>query len=311
VDTLRDLGYRVSDIPTVFSPHNLPPDLGGTPQVRDRVFILGTHVGPRRARLDTDVPPTLANRPIDGWDPDSWDLDKHLLDDDAATPGAGTHVLTAEETAWIDTWDDFVRTLLEARHGQRLPGFPLWADSFQEVPTIPWGTPDWKRDFLVKNSAFYRAHQDVIDAWLDRHGSLAWMPPSRRKLEWQAQDEPSLWDTAMHLRPSGIRAKRTTYLPALVAITQTSVIGPRRRRITVREAARLQGLPEGFTFGTQPDSVSFRQLGNGVAVGAAYHALRTHVSRDRHVPDHIRDVILAAPPAPDLSGHAPTADGAA
>jgi DNA (cytosine-5)-methyltransferase 1 len=312
VGTLRDLGYRVSDTPTVFSPHNLPPTLGGTPQVRDRVFILGTYVGPRRARRETDVPPTLANRPVDGWDPQSWSLDKHLLDDTEEVPAVGSHVLSAEETAWIDTWDDFVQTLLEAREGRRLPGFPLWADAFQEFPTVPSGTPDWKRNFLAKNSAFYRQHRDQIDAWLKRHQQLTWMPPSRRKLEWQAQDEASLWHTTMHLRPSGIRAKRTTYLPALVAITQTSVIGPHRRRITVREAARLQGLPDWFTFGTQPDATSFKQLGNGVAVGAAYHALRTHVARDRDVPRHVRDAIMDAPPEPKLSGQAPLlAQGAA
>lgn len=84
----------------------------------------------------------------------------------------------------------------------------------------------------------------------------------------------------MHFRPSGIRAKRATYLPALVAITQTSVIGSRRRRITPREAARLQGLPDWFTFGAQPDAATYKQLGNGVNVGAAYYVLRKHVLRD-------------------------------
>ena len=38
-------------------------------------------------------------------------------------------------------------------------------------------------------------------------------PASRRKLEWQAQDTKSLWDTVMHFRPSGIRAKKAD-LPA-------------------------------------------------------------------------------------------------
>src|SRR3546814_8820872 len=45
ISTLRSLGYRVSDTPTVFSPHLLPQECGGSPQVRERVFILGTYVG--------------------------------------------------------------------------------------------------------------------------------------------------------------------------------------------------------------------------------------------------------------------------
>lgn len=300
VRTLRDLGYRVSTTPTVFSPHLLPPHLGGTPQVRDRVFILGTLVGRERAWADSHVPPTLPNKPVDGWDPQMWDLREHLLDDPRDVGRRGTHLLSPEESHWISVWDDFVRRLLEARNGVRLPGFPLWADEFRETPVIPDGTAPWKRNFLRKNSDFYNEHREVIDAWLQRHDHLSELPPSRRKLEWQAQDEPSLWDTAMHLRPSGIRAKRATYLPALVAITQTSIIGPQRRRITVREATRLQGLPDWFGFGDQPDSLSFKQLGNGVAVGAAYHVLRAHVAADPDVPASIRRAILDAPPSPQV-----------
>ncbi len=81
----------------------------------------------------------------------------------------------------------------------------------------------------------------------------------------------------MHLRPSGLRAKRATYVPALVAITQTSILGDRRRRLSPREVARLQGLPEWFDFGDQPDAATYKQAGNGVNVGAAYHVFREHV----------------------------------
>ena len=88
----------------------------------------------------------------------------------------------------------------------------------------------------------------------------------------------------MHFRPSGIRAKAPTYLPALVAITQTSIIGPRRRRLTPHEAARLQGLPRSFSFGEQRDPASYKQVGNGVAVGAAWHVFRSHVAQNRTGP---------------------------
>ena len=54
IETLREQGYRVSDTPAIFSPHLLPPERGGRPQVRERVFITATHnptgIGERRRR---------------------------------------------------------------------------------------------------------------------------------------------------------------------------------------------------------------------------------------------------------------------
>jgi DNA (cytosine-5)-methyltransferase 1 len=271
IRTLRDLGYWVSSEPTVLSPHWLPAGLGGTPQVRERVFIVGVYVGAGRARQSPSGP-LVPRGPLEGWDPQTWDLARDLpLDDDEAIEGIERYQLSPAEQHWIDVWDDFLMSIKVAK----LPGFPIWADAFSREPVIPHGTPSWKTSFLEKNAAFYRDNQVAIDAWLRRHDGLAALPPSRRKLEWQAQDAPrSLRNCVLHFRPSGIRAKRPTYVPALVAITQTSVIGSRGRRITPREAARLQGLPEDFSFGAQPECESYKQLGNAVARGPVLWALR-------------------------------------
>jgi DNA (cytosine-5)-methyltransferase 1 len=279
VASLRDLGYNVAGRPTVFSPHNLPLELGGRPQTRDRVFITGTYVGRERAWAEATDQPLVANHPVGGWDPRDWNLrvDLPVRDDVAAKNDYG---LNATETEWIDTWDRFVHDVGRRSPKGRLPGFPIWADAFVVEPEINADTPVWKADFLRKNSDLYLTHKSVIDKWRQANGELAHFPASRRKLEWQAQDAKSLWDTVMHFRPSGIRAKMANYLPALVAITQTSVVGSLGRRITPREAARLQGLPDWFDFGAQSDAATYRQMGNGVNVGAAYYILRQRIARD-------------------------------
>ena len=301
VETLRDQNYRVSDTPAVFSPHLLPPEMGGRPQVRERVFITAT-LANDGDELTAD--PVVGPKPVAGWDPHTWDLESDLpLDPDHHAPGCD---LSASERLWISAWDEFVGLMWEARNGRRLPGFPLWADHWVDEGAlhIPAGTPAWKADFLRKNAAFYSAHRDVIDAWAERWGIYTEaFPASRRKLEWQAQDTPRLWDTVMHLRPSGIRAKRPSYVPALVAITQTSIVGARERRLSTREAARLQGLPEWFDFGDQRSAITYRQLGNGVNVGVVWHVLRQHVQRDEEILKQTAPGLVAAaseaPMSPD------------
>ena len=304
VETLRAEGYRVSGTPGVFSPHLLPPQRGGRPQVRERVFIVGIRDDDAAPESLVEESPVVSNEAIDGWDPKSWVLEIDLpLDSDKHVEGCD---LTPAEKYWIDAWNEFVVGMWELREGERLPGFPLWGDEWRLISDleIEEGTPTWKADFLRKNAMFYTDHQEFIDRWTKRWDFYSEkFPPSRRKLEWQAQDTPSLWETVMHFRPSGIRAKRPTYLPALVAITQTSIVGSRRRRLSTREAARLQGLPDWFSFEGQNDASTYKQLGNGVSVGAVWHVVKEVVNRygqilHRTAPQLV-EAVLDAPVSPD------------
>ena len=268
--TLRDLGYRTPDQPTVFSPHLMPKELLGAPQVRERVFIVAVYVG-RRSWEFTEDPLLAPNRPVTTWRPRDWDLEKAILQRDDEVEHLSSFRLSDSEIDLIALWEDFLQSLGEAQ-GNRLPGHPLWADYFVSNPDMgEW--PDWKVDFVSKNSAYYRSHRKGINSWRKRHDNLNGIPDSRRKLEWQAQDMESIWDGLIQLRPSGLRVKKANYVPALVAMNQTSIFGPRKRRLTVREGARLQGFPDAYSFVDQLDTKSFKQLGNAVSVGTVTQVL--------------------------------------
>jgi DNA (cytosine-5)-methyltransferase 1 len=300
IQTLREQGYRVSRTPTVFSPHLLPLERGGRPQVRERVFITATY-DPDGILDGIEPDPVLANVSLRG--DEEWDLLADLPID--LDRGAAGTALTDDETAWLDAWNDFVVTMwAEVRKANgvgdaaALPGFPIWAGHWvkaedlhrwidggrspyraADIPTTWDAVPAWKQTFLLKNARFYTRYKAQLDEWAARH-DVASFPPSRQKLEWQAQQTKTLWDCVLQMRPSGIRAKRPTHVPALVAITQTSIVGPLRRRLTPREAARLQGFPDNFDFGGQSAAATYKQLGNGVNVGAVWNVLRAHAERD-------------------------------
>ncbi len=302
IETLRAEGYRVSDTPAIFSPHLLDKKHGGRPQIRERVFIAATYVGKKLSQADLEIEPPVINKPIAGWDPQNWSLIDDLLD--IHNEFLKESLLSEEEIKWIDAWDDFVTKMLVFRNGEKLPGFPLWSDSWVLPGDLEFdvGTPSWKIDFLQKNANFYAEHKKAIDIW-KKKWNVSDFPASRRKLEWQAQDAQSLWDTVMQFRPSGIRAKKATYLPALVAITQTSIIGPQRRRLTTREAARLQGFPDSFKFDGQTHAATYKQLGNGVNIGVVWHVLKKTAERDSDLllknSPHTYRAISKAPESPD------------
>jgi DNA (cytosine-5)-methyltransferase 1 len=278
IDSIRDAGYRVSDTPLIMSPHLVPKELGGAPQVRDRVFILCEYVGKRGNKVETQ---NLLSRTIfAGWNPDNWRIADYL-EPDAEIDHVERYRLKPSETAWLAAWDNFVEII----RTDQLPGHPIWVDAFKKRPVLADTMPEWEVDFRKKNSAFYNEHQTDIDKWLKRSwGSLGQtvrdFPASRQKFEWQARKTHptrkgrTLEDLVIQMRPSGIRVKPATYLPALVAITQTSIVGPKvgkvsdYRTLTPREAAKLQGIPEDvFAKAGVSDKAAYKQLGNAVNVG--------------------------------------------
>ncbi len=265
---LRQLGYRVPDRPTVFSPHFLSENEDGRPQIRERVFILAEYVVEKDLAW-MDVDPLVERGPVSGWHPRKWDI-TDWLQEDSEIEHLSRYALRPNELQWIAAWDDFVKRLAAT---EQLPGHPIWAAEFRSKARYFSWTPAWKVNFLEKNAALYRRNP-WIDAWKRRH-NVDDFPESRQKFEWQVGkiDNPDLWKTVMHLRPSGLRVKPPTYLPALVAINQTSIIGSRRRRITPREAARLQGLPDTFVL-HEKDAVTYKQMGNAVNVGVVKHVSR-------------------------------------
>lgn len=125
--------------------------------------------------------------------------------------------------------------------------------------------PAWKQNYIRNNRAFYEKHRDWLDEWLPK---IQRFPSSYQKLEWHCKDEPrNIWGYVIRFRASGVRVKRPTTSPSLVAMTpvQVPIIGWEKRYMTIKECARLQsmdGLKDLPTDGTR----ATRALGNAVNV---------------------------------------------
>jgi DNA (cytosine-5)-methyltransferase 1 len=126
--------------------------------------------------------------------------------------------------------------------------------------------PRWKVQFIRQNREWFRRMRRYMsDRWVSE---LRKFSPSLRKLEWNCQgEERDLWKCVLQFRPSGLRAKRYTSCPALVAMTSTQIpiLGPKRRFITRMEGLRLQGFPDDHALPASRER-AFMALGNSVHV---------------------------------------------
>jgi len=185
--SLDGLGYDFEW--AVLSPHKF-----GVPQVRTRVYIVAIRKDLAKGR-DFEFP--KANN--------TGQLDVRKILDKRVDP---KYNMSEKEISWLNMWEEFLKNVnLETK----LPGHPIWADSFEGTEDLPgelsqytkakliqigkewkeygWvkpvkssmrkdeiikaiNLPLWKQDFIRKNRILYSANKKFIDKWLKKWNVL-------------------------------------------------------------------------------------------------------------------------------------------
>lgn len=280
---LRGQGYDVDA--QLLSPHQF-----GIPQIRQRLFIVGSRLGtgldgfqwpntsaPHESlsiRAVLDRSPSDARRLspqvqrcLEVWQSflDRFPEYEQLPSFPIWSMEFGA-TYPYEETTPYAIGPDLLRTY-RGSHGQRLENMPddqlmQALPSHARIPQLQF--PRWKVQFISQNRGLYGKHKGWIDEWLP---AILEFPSSFQKLEWNCKGEQRrLSDFVIQMRPSGVRVKRPTTAPSLVAMTDTQVpiIGWENRYMTPRECARLQSMDR-IDLPTAR-AKAFEALGNAVNV---------------------------------------------
>ncbi len=309
-----ELGYSVRA--EKLSPHQF-----GIPQIRDRIFIVGSLSGleefkwPKVSSNKTNIRSVLSRNP------------------------KKAKLVPERELECLNLWQEFLNRIPKT---SKLPSFPIWSMEFgatypfQEIAPFhmtkndldeylgKYGSslhgmskasqlerlpkyardkqkgrqfPKWKQNYIRQNREFYLKHKVEIDPLISQ---LQKMPPSWQKFEWNCQGEVrNIKKLIVQFRGSGIRVKRPNYSPALVSSTSTQIpiISWENRYLTKREGARLQSLNDIQV--PKSDASAFKALGNAVNAKIvqliASNLIRRPTLNDDDLKDATNNVMFTTP----------------
>lgn len=277
------LGYNIRA--ERLSPHHF-----GIPQIRERVYIVGSSasldefVWPQPTDAVTNIDSVLDDKPADAkqlsaqvkeclevWDeflkacPATVELPSFPLW--SMEWGASYPFETTTPFALRKFWGMEGLKGFKGSHGFKVGTVKSLEGRWNALPSHArkedMTFPKWKQDFIRQNRQFYADNKEWIDPWLPK---ILKFPSSLQKFEWNIKGgERNIWDYVIQFRASGVRVKRRTTAPSLIAMTDTQVpiIGWEKRYMTPRECAKLQSL-DGLKELPKSANRAFAALGNAV-----------------------------------------------
>jgi len=281
--TSKGVGYHIEA--RRFSPHNF-----GIPQIRDRVYIVGSmeslngFAWPATSEAETSIDTVLSENPSEAKQL-SPQVKECLTVWNDFLRRSPSKVELPSFPLWSMEWgatypfeDETPFALVKQLGADGLLGFKgsqgvklghlrtldeRWYALPSHARTEQKQFPKWKKDFIRQNRKFYEDNRSWIEPWQEQ---ILKFPSSLQKFEWNVKGgKRDIWQYVIQFRASGVRVKRRTTAPSLIAMTDTQVpiIAWEKRYMTPQECAKLQSLETLKELPSTPTK-AFHALGNAV-----------------------------------------------